>query len=234
MMVDEISNKTLAVLLIVAIALSLGGTLVSLNRLSSVVRGPSITGFASSSSSSGSTNVTILTTASLRFSLNNLDFGIGLVNTSGGNQVCTMASGDPTGVKDASDKCVNFTAAADLDNLELENDGNLNLSVNFTSDADAAEFLGGPSGLQKFMFKVAANGSETGACGIIGTPNWVDITTGVNMPICNATGTNTGGLGFAPLQNSIDLLINITIPSDSLRVGSNMRVNLTAIGTTLV
>jgi len=41
---DEISNKTLAILLIGAIVISLGGTLISLNRLARI-RIPGITGF---------------------------------------------------------------------------------------------------------------------------------------------------------------------------------------------
>ena len=48
----EISNKTLALLLVAAIVVSLGGLLVTLNRLSSLYLQPSITGFAADNTGS--------------------------------------------------------------------------------------------------------------------------------------------------------------------------------------
>ncbi len=225
-MVDEISNKTLAVLLIVAIALSLGGTLVSLNRLSSVVRGPSITGFATSTGT-GTTNVTILSTGSIRFAVNNLDFGVGAVNTTGGNQVCSLASGTASGSKDPSSKCINFSAEATLKSLQIENDGNLNLSVNLTSNKNAAGFIGGGvSALEQFRFKIENN--ESDSCATVGPAAWADMNT-TSMAIC----TTAEGLGFAPTRNSLLVHINITIPSDSLLTGTNQVATLTATGTTI-
>lgn len=222
MMVDEISNKTLAVLLIVAIALSLGGTLVSLNRLSSVVRAPGITGYATSVQ--GTTNVTIQTVASLRFAIANINFGVGAVNTTAGNTHCSIASSQTgAGSKDSSSSCINFTATGGtaLKSFQLENDGNLALRVNFTSAEDAAAYLGGTSPL--FRYKVGDN--ETSACGTLGPTTWTNILT-TNNVVCNGT-----GMDFDPAHNSIYMDINLTIPYDS-NTGEQI-TTLTAVGTAI-
>ena len=98
-MADEISNKTLAFLLVVAIAISLGGTFVSMNRLNTLMNLPGVTGFATANST-GTANVTITASASIRFAVNNLDFGIGAVNSSAGNTVCSLASGSVAAERD--------------------------------------------------------------------------------------------------------------------------------------
>jgi hypothetical protein len=86
-MAEEISNRTLAILLIIAIAISLGGTIVSLNRLAQV-RVPVITGFASDQ---GTATVNITSQASLIFAVNSIDFGNGWVNSTAAN-TCEMTA----------------------------------------------------------------------------------------------------------------------------------------------
>ena len=224
-MVDEISNKTLAVLLIVAIAISLGGTLVSINRLSSVMRLPGgITGYVSGT---GTTNVTITSSASIRFAKSNLDFGIGAVNSSAGNQVCSLASSNGGGSKDPITSCINFTAAGSMVSLSIENDGTSNLTVNLTSTQNAAGFVGGPSGLEFFRYKVTNN--ETNSCALPIPATWTNVTI---TPTQNLACNSTGGLGFAVAANALNLDFNLTIPYDSLKAGTvNQVVTITAIGT---
>ncbi len=57
---EEISNKTLAILLIAAIVISLGGTLISLNRLARI-RIPSITGFGTTDTAGVNLSITGVT-----------------------------------------------------------------------------------------------------------------------------------------------------------------------------
>ena len=235
MMVDEISNKTLAVLLIVAIALSLGGTLVSLNRISSIARGPAITGYVSSMFNTGTTNVTIQTTASLRFAVNLLDFGKGAVNTTAGNTLCSIASSTAGGTKAANTQCINFTAVGSIYSLQLENDGDMNLTVNMSADKNATNFIGGgASGAEQFLWTVGNN--ETNSCNNItgpGTGNWSNMNT-TSMLVCSTGyGAAMGGLGFITTQNSLAININLTIPSDSTKTTSNNLATITATGTTL-
>jgi hypothetical protein len=230
MMVDEISNKTLAVLLIVAIAISLGGTLVSINRLSSVMRLPGgITGYASASST-GTTNVTITSSASIRFSRNNLDFGVGAVNSTGGNQLCSLASSSTGGSKDTNARCINFTAAGSMNSLQIENDGTNNLTVNLTSTQNAAGFVGGPAVIEQFRYTVTNNESNSCATPLPATWTAVTIVGSGQMAVCQSA----GGLGFIGSANSLNLDFNLTIPYDSYKAGAvNQVVTITAIGTTL-
>jgi hypothetical protein len=228
MMVDEISNKTLAVLLVVAIAISFVGTLVSINQLSSVMRlSGGITGYATASSS-GTTNVTIQSSASIRFSRNNLDFGKGAVNSTGGNQLCSLASSSSGGSKDTNTRCINFTAAGSMNSLQIENDGTVNLTVNLTSDKAAAAFIGGPSVQELFRFTVTNN--ESNSCATPSPSVWSTVNSTGQMAVC----ASTGGLGFTGSANSLNLDFNLTIPYDSLKAGStNQVVTITATGTSV-
>jgi hypothetical protein len=218
--VDEISNKTLAVLLIVAIALSLGGTLVSLNRLSSVMNNPGITGYAAGT---GIANVSVTSNAAIRFSVSVLNFGTGYTNSSI-QQTCSMSSNNASGYSDGPSVCVNFTAAANLRSLVIENYGNINLSVTLNSTANASTMFGGPLNLQKFRYWVQEN--ETTSCKYGLAPmGWGDMNTTEKL-ICS-------DLSFNPVNNSLVVHINFTIPYDvyTTLTGSERRATLTATGT---
>ena len=73
----EISNKTLTILLVIAIAVSLGGAFTSLSRLAAISALP-ITGFATSGT--GKVNLSITETTSVAIS-GNIDFGSGYINS---------------------------------------------------------------------------------------------------------------------------------------------------------
>ncbi len=181
-MTDEISNKTLAILLVAAIAISLGGTFFSLNRLALLTRAPGTTGYITNPTGTAKVNVTA--TGSLRFSLPSLDFGIGYVNTTNSNQYCSMASGnDGAGYKDGVHKCVDFNAANTFNSLEIENDGNRNLTLTLNSNKAASTFIGGSS--PGFMFYTTNN--DTSACPDPEPDVWSDVNT-TEMNICQGTG----------------------------------------------
>ena len=71
----DISNQTLATLLVAAIVISLGGTIISLNRLGGIMP---LTGHATSSMA----NITVTGAADIDVT-NNIDLGTGTANTSG-------------------------------------------------------------------------------------------------------------------------------------------------------
>ncbi len=217
-MVDEISNRTLAILLIAAIAISLGGTMLSLNRLAGLSRQPQITGFATNPTGTAKVNVT--STASLRFSVPTLNFGIGYVNTSDSNQYCSMASGNGAGSKDGVHKCVNFNAANTFNSLEIENDGNRNLTLTLNSNKAASTFIGGSS--PGFMFYTTNN--DTSACPDPEPDVWSDVNASAEMNICQGT-----GLDYLDSKDSMDIHLNITIPYNSLT--GEQTVTLTVTGT---
>jgi len=222
-MSDEISNKSLAILLVVAISVSLVGTIVSLNRLSQL-RAPGITGFATDTST-GTAQVYVGTTASLKFSTNDLDFGTIAVNTTLGQINCSVWSGNSTGGKSKSTdgQCDNqSTGPGAWTNLEIENDGNTNVTITMVSDVAAAAMIGGEN--PKFALKGVVN--ETGSCKTIGPILWEDVNT-TAMDIC----TSPNGLDWVANNDSIDIAFNLTIPWNAA-VGSKT-ATLTATGTSV-
>ena len=210
-MAEEISNRTLAILLILAIAISLGGTIISLNRFTQVNM---ITGLAGSSTGSARVNVT--STASLRFVKNATNFGDGSVNTSAGNQYCRLTAEELIDYNGTAATCIGFNTSRE--ELEIENDGNTLLNVTLASAKTPAQFIGGTT--PEFMWKVDAN--ESLVCdGSIAPADWTTVST-TDLQICPK-------LDFQNGNDSLDVHFNITIPYNSLT--GVQTVTLTATGT---
>lgn len=208
----EISNKTLALLLVAAVVVSLGGTILSLNRLSRLSV-PS-TGFVTSS---GTTSVDVTTQSSIRFAISSVDFGTGSVNTTGGFQNCTLTiNSSSTIVKNG---CTGFNSTNIGDTFILENDGNTNLNVTLNSTKAASAFIGGTAPLYKY----AVSNNETSSCtGTITGAGWTDVAT-TDPNIC----TN---LTYNDNADTLRIGINITIPYDA--VGTKT-ATFTATGTAI-
>ena len=99
--------------------------------------------------------------------------------------------------------------------------------MNLSAGSTAATFIGGgPSALEAVRFYVTAN--ESDSCANPEPDVWTTMNT-TQMAIC----ASTGGLGFVPTANSLDIHVNLTIPYDSLRVGTNQENTITATGTTI-
>jgi hypothetical protein len=200
-MADEITNKTLAILMIVAIALSIGGTFFSLNRLAYLFQQPSPQAYVTNPTGQAKVNITGI--ASLRFAIATVDFGTGYVNTSEGNQYCSMASGNPTGAKDSVDRCVGFVQVNS--SLQLENDGNNNLTLTIVSNKAAAAFIGGAT--PGFDYIIANN--ETSSCGNPSPSSWTAV------PTLDTSACGSPGLGYLDNADSLDVHLNLTIPYNS-------------------
>lgn len=164
----EVSNKIIAVLLVLAIGVSLTGTLVSLNKIGRY--GFSITGMAVNTST-GVAQLTIGVITELTNQVPTIDWGNGFVNGSYTN--CTM---DSEG--NLSGGCVGFSSQSS--GFLLENTGNTLMSVNFTSDKNASVFINGTN--PSFQLKVSPNSIEgqsgessaqdtTPSCGNAWTPS---------------------------------------------------------------
>ncbi|MBW2984268.1 hypothetical protein KY361_04085 [Candidatus Woesearchaeota archaeon] len=141
----EVSNKTIATLLLLAIVISLAGTLVSLNKIGRL--GFSITGMAINTST-GTAQLTVGVLTELTNQIPTINWGTGYV--AGNATDCTMDS------EGTFSGCVGFTPQ--YEGFLLENTGNVNLSVNYTSDKNASEFINGTSPL--FQLKVNENSVE--------------------------------------------------------------------------
>lgn len=163
---DEISNRSLAVLLVVAIVVSIGGTFMSLSKLNQAptaiyIDSGSPTGYATNPS--GNTTVTITTSSELTFTVGTIAFGSGFTNTSALNYCnITSRTADPT--TQHYEYCTNFN---DINTpLVLENTGNTNFSIHLLSNTSAADFIGGGmGGGPLFQYRLEPQSTDTGRGG---------------------------------------------------------------------
>jgi len=126
---SDASNKALVYLLIIAIVVSFGGTLISLNKLSKISQ---TTGYAVSG---GTVNVTVDVSYIVNVTDRAIDFGSGSLN---GSDACRLNS--QAGDFDPAD-C--WSVAISSDNITFENIGSATINVTVNSTKDAAAFLAG-------------------------------------------------------------------------------------------
>ncbi len=194
----EITNKTLAMFLVAAIAVSLFGTIISLNKLSSI----STTGYATSDT--GTATVYVNSSTSIFFYVDAVNWGEGYVNaTPGAPFNCTLNS---EGLRSAG--CVRFTQVSQ--GFVLENEGNTYPTINLDSDVNGSVMLGEhwSYGGPLLLWKVTAN--ETNSCGGGGIPaplaSYIPAnTTGAGSLICPA-------LEFANGNDTLKIDVQVNIP----------------------
>ncbi|MFC1705084.1 hypothetical protein ACFLZ6_02020 [Nanoarchaeota archaeon] len=135
----EVSNKTLATLLVVAIVVSLGGTFISLNRLSSIAKVSSITGFATGT---GKVNVTIVESTTISTPDDNIWFGEGNVDD---NELFADLWSNGTKINWTNSTPylpVPSTAGAGIaDFIVIQNDGNIDLNITVYTTQNSSEYL---------------------------------------------------------------------------------------------
>lgn len=156
---DEISNRTLAILLIGAIVISLGGTLISLNRLGRIktVSFPGITGMAVNQTL-GNVSLEVTDVTWINFSIWQCDFGDGFVT---GSATCGMNSTGWINTTGGGQCSTDFTGCTNA--LEIRNIGNHNVTLNITMASGSTTFLGASG---RFYWKMV-NGTN----GTTGTNN---------------------------------------------------------------
>jgi len=210
----EISNKTLAVLLVVTIAISLTGTILSLNTLQE----SKLTGYATYNDT-GKAQVIISSSTVLRFIVNTIDFGTGSVNSTGYTN-CTLYVNGSSGTSiNRTAGCINFNTTAGGP-LVLENDGTTYINVTINASTNAAEFINGTS--PQFQYQIQEN--ETGSClsGAAAT-TWTDVVKGTVTQIC-------GNMSYIDANDTLRMGILVTIPADA-PPGTRPNAIFTAQGT---
>src|SRR3989338_6834499 len=117
---QQISNKAVTYLLVLAIIISVGGTMLNFYRITKLTQAPAITGFATTST--GNVNVTIAAVSSITLADSLIDFG--------------SCSQNSTGTKESSNDSTWWGApgvcsgsASPPDNITVQNDGNKNINV---------------------------------------------------------------------------------------------------------
>jgi len=150
-MPEELSNRALAVLLVLTIVVSIGGTLISLN---SMPKG--IVGYASDSET-GTTQLTVSALTQITLTDSAVDFGTCGLNNS---QTITYRSNSTNGqsLEDADSTCTGTFP----DNMTLENTGNKLVNLTISSNVSGADFIDATSGEGSLYF--AGANSEVDAC----------------------------------------------------------------------
>lgn len=168
----DFSNRMIFILLLMALVITIAGTLINVNRLLDLERDYNLLSGAASTTI-GEANLTISSTTSLTNQNATLDFGSGRVNAS-----CAFCSMDSNGIvtnhysngsnisgtfsasgSAAGSCCVGFTSVAS--GFLIENTGNLNLSVGYicAGNCTHATYVGGTryGGMAGISIKVIAN-----------------------------------------------------------------------------
>lgn len=191
----ELSNKTLSMLLVAAIAVSLFGTLFSLNKLSTL----STTGYATQVNATA--QVQINASTSIVFLVSSINWGSGRVNSSFTN--CSMYTDGMAN----NDGCWGFATVSSP--LVIENDGNVNVTLQLATNATATTFIGGSSGGgPKFMYKIADN--ESSSCTSAAPTAYTDVnTTYPGTTIC-------APLAFDNTKDTVKINVYVNIPDDAV------------------
>jgi len=212
---DEISNKTLAILLIGAIVISLGGTLISLNRLAGI-RIPMITGLATDTAAVG---LSIGGLAQVNWTTASINWVTGSVVA--GKTTCRLDSySNPIDTAN----CSGFTAQAD--GLVLENTGNKNVSLNISCGKNASGFIGDGSEVNA-VYQWNVSNLEANSCGTNSlelTSSWQTAST-THIAVCNST---DGGFRFEDNKDTLKFDVMVVIPSDTPSGGKSDSITATA------
>ena len=163
----DLSNKFLAFLLVVAMLISIVGTWYNVDRINKLTR---LTGYATTDY--GYVKINISTNLSIDVPTDTVDFGSGYLTP---GTSFTIHNSNVTTVP------TNWTNTSVYNptDMILENTGNINASINLTSNVTAATFIGGDAP----EFKFASVNNEANSC-ISGLAGWTEIT-GSSQLVCS-------------------------------------------------
>ncbi|MBI4148680.1 hypothetical protein HY490_05290 [Candidatus Woesearchaeota archaeon] len=128
---DDLSNKTLAGLLVIAIVVSLAGTFVSLDKLGRLRLGLFSTGLVVNTPvTAGTASVTIEEEATANLSDATVTFSQGVV-----------AAPSPYAYLDTNGNNTNWNGSTTQDSMEVVNDGNVHLNITVKASKNASAFI---------------------------------------------------------------------------------------------
>lgn len=208
----DISNKTLALFLLAAMVVSLGGTIMSLSQLSDL----SATGLVTDT---GTVNVDIAAAVSITTEDDSsIDFG-----------ECTPLAGvnatvnsEGTGANQSI--CAGITGPGDADFIAVRNNGNVPVTLDVTTsqhgEADGGTFLDSDSGESRFSIKAVDDGTNGNNGGCAGTllstyEAFTDSGSGDNKRLCD-------DLSVGASANSILAHVEIVVPFDAPTAGDSL------------
>jgi hypothetical protein len=201
-MSEDLSNKTLATLLVLSIIVTLTGTLIFLSRNGSIT---GYQAFNSSASDIAIARINITGYVSLNWTTDYLDWGTGEAAV----DYCELNTKD--GIVDVAN-CTGFNSVTVP--LTLENTGTKRLKVNVTCDMDAANFIGGTNPLFQWWWSENEAGSCTVATGpasgygLLQNDTWYNITANASVLICPY-------FQFVAANDALDMDLRVVIPTDA-------------------
>jgi hypothetical protein len=147
---------------------------------------------------------------SVLFTTNSVEFGSGVVNSSGAHN-CTLNTTGPGMLNGASNPtggpdCIGFNAT--IEPLRIQNQGTQNVTLNMSFNATSSSFVSGTT--PDFSFRASIN--ETNACGA-GNLNGVMTSVSAantNYSICNSTAFN-----WVSGNRTLNIDLGIKIPQDA-------------------
>ena len=165
----DMSNKSLALLLVAAIVISLGGTLVMLNQMA-------LTGITGMAQDYGEVNLTITSNASCEVE-DSVEFG---TNVSIIADIDTDSNNGAVGFNDCSG------SSALCRGLVINNTGNVRLNISYNSSVNGTGFLGGGSTVAQFRYMIDET-EEEGADGCVapGSATWANVPLATDSLICD-------------------------------------------------
>lgn len=201
----DVTNRTIAALLFVAMAVTVFSTAVTLNKLN-VVQGGDLTGFAISPNATATLNVSA--TTSIKFVNAVIDWSNGTVNTSGGNLQCNLTTNGWS--TPGYTGCVGFITPLPGD-FQLENDGNQNASITVEITTASDTWIGGNAALSETYVEI--KDAETGSCvgggaAFLNSGAETVITTVGDQVACSNFAYEDGA-------DTINISLKVSLPSDA-------------------
>ena len=204
---QEVSNKSLATLLILTMVISLAGTLVMINKAPLIV-GAANTGTAD-------VNLTVGQNVAITVS-NNVNFGEGYALLS---NTCTMES---NGSSSAECLGAGWSSVSDQP-ITIKNDGNTNVSVTAGSDAAATAWINSATATAQVRGdQIAASACDSGSVGAYST-----LASGGSSSIC----ANLWHDKTSNTADTVNAYVKVAVPSDATIGSKGTVVTFTATST---
>ncbi len=165
----------------------------------------------------GEANVTVETVALVNFTTGSINWGSGRVSAgSDAASLNTFATNNVTGG--------NWTLQT-AGGLRLQNQGNVNVTLNLSGTKTAAQFIGGTNPVYKWNISNVESNSclnSSGGTGSMALYTFYDVNTTATAQFC-------GRFQYVDTADTIRIDFNLTVPSDSLTGTLNDLITAVAI-----
>ncbi len=208
---EESLNRSFVVLLIAAIVVSIGSTVIN---LSSLQRIGGITGFAQTAQ--GTVTFSVNESVSITLDDDTIDFGECVLNNSG---MITYESNVTNGTSVQGFSCDGLAGGPDY--MVIENDGNVNVLVNLSSNVSGTQLIESPTSRGAFWFVAGEN--ETNSCASGLASSWVNITAAAQeYGVC-------GNLSNIDDNDALNIWFRIDLPDDTPSGAKSAGITFSAV-----